>query len=185
MLRNLAPFMMTFSLLSLVDELLLGVIEQIDFHKDLINFCLSCSHLQSLTEPFLYQNILIRTGREATRLKYAIIKRPIRARAIRSLQIRYLQDYASGIESLNPVLRLMSGLRNLTLESPCCNDRGGPDEPEWVWKGRIDYSAFFEFASTMTLGREPRVEIPLQSCTHKISVFDQQSRRVIIDITLC
>ncbi|KAF2423504.1 hypothetical protein EJ08DRAFT_701153 [Tothia fuscella] len=154
-----------FSLLSLADELLLGIIDQIDNKLDLSNICLTCSRFQGLAEPFLYRDVLVRTGKQAVNLSHSLRKRTERASSIRSLQIRYLQDDVAGIAVLNPDLRMMSRLREFTVESPCCNDKGAIDNPEWIWERQIDETDFCKYASSMTLTPEPRVQIPLMTFT--------------------
>jgi len=149
--------------LSLADELLLSVIEHVGRKEDLAALARTCSHLQALAEPFLYRSILIRKGLNAMILSLAIQRRPARALEIHKLQIRYLYIYKEGIEVLNAGLQNMTRLQELTIEAPCCNDSIAHTDG-WISKGKIDYASFFEFASSLTLEPQPRVQVPLQTC---------------------
>jgi hypothetical protein len=150
-------------LLALADELLIGIIEHVASKSDLCNLALVCSRLQALAEPALYQSILVRKGTEALRLFDAILRRPVRASFIRSLQIRYLYGHKEGIKIMNQGLRKMSKLEALAIEAPCCNDTHAVVE-DFESKGEIDYAEYFTFASAMTLESQPRARVPLQTC---------------------
>ena len=150
-------------LLALADELLIGIIEHVTPKSDLCNLALVCSRLQALAEPALYQSILVRKGTEALRLFDAILRRPVRASFMRSLQIRYLYGDKGGIKVMNRALRKMSKLEVLTIEAPCCNDTHAFMEG-FESKGEINYAEYFTFASAMTLESQPRVQVPLQTC---------------------
>ncbi|KAF8862510.1 hypothetical protein BDZ45DRAFT_189292 [Acephala macrosclerotiorum] len=151
-------------LLTLADELLLKVVEQIESKDDLAALSLTCSRLQAFAEPFLYGSILVRKGKHAIRLCYALQRRPARASSIRKLRIPYLHKHREGIEMLNQALRTMCSLQDLNIESPCCNDTHA-STVGFESKVRIDYADFFKFASSMTPETPPRVQVPLQSFT--------------------
>jgi hypothetical protein len=151
-------------LLALADELLIAMVEHLESKHDLYNLALVCSTLQALAEPALYRSILVREGTKAHRLSDAILRRPIRATFIRSLQIRYLYASKEGIGILNHGLRKMCNLQELTIEAPCCNDTHALLVDGFESKGLIDYAEYFIFASSMTLESQPRVQVPLQTC---------------------
>lgn len=150
-------------LLTLADELLLKVVEQIESKNDLAALSLTCSRVQAFAEPFLYKSILVRQGEHARRLCYALDKRPARASSIRKLRVPYLHEHKEGIETLNQALRTMSSLQELNIESPCCNDARA-NTIDFESKGRIDYADYLKFASSMTPETSPRVQVPLQTC---------------------
>ncbi|OCL05842.1 hypothetical protein AOQ84DRAFT_390610 [Glonium stellatum] len=151
-------------LLDLADELILGVIEQIEESNDLCTFALTCSRLQSLVEPFIYRSILIRAGSQAVDLVMSIKARPVRASAVQTLGIRYVFDFEHDIETLNLVLMDFRNLRHLTIESPCLNN--GPwrnGDRNWESRCRIDYYTLFEAASLRLPYSTPRAIPLLQS----------------------
>lgn len=153
-------------LLDLTDELLLGIIEQVEKAKDLCNFALTCLQIQALVEPFIYRSILIRTGGQADNLVRSIKARPVRASAIQTLEIRYIFTAEHNIEALNLVLTDLRNLRHLTIESPCLNN--GPwrnSSQPWESKCRIDYCTLFEAASLKLPPSAPRAIPLLQSST--------------------
>jgi hypothetical protein len=155
-----------FPLPALADELLIGIIEQLEHagsKNDLCNLALASSRFQALVEPALYQSILVRKGTTVSRLHGAILGRPVRANFIRSLHIRYLHTHRTGIGMLNHGLRKMCNLQELTIEGPCCNDKHSLVEG-FESKGEIDYAEYFTFASSMVLESHPRVQVPLQTC---------------------
>jgi len=152
-----------FPLLSLIDELLISIIQHVESKDDLCSLVLACSRLQGLAEPALYRFILIRKGTYAIRFSGCIARRPVRASFIRALHIRYRHLDRHGIEALNSCLRIMYNLRELMIEAPCCNDTHGFDYDHDI-QGKIDYAEYFTFASSVTPQSQPRVQIPLQSC---------------------
>jgi hypothetical protein len=152
-----------YPLLSLADELLLNILEHIGSKSDLRSLACTCSRLQALVEPFIWQSILILSGNHAMQAANSIQKREERALAIRSLQIRYPQHAAQGIEVLNLEMRKMIQLRELTVESSCPNNTGVWDERRGI--GGIKCAEFLAFAAQLLPGPNPRVQVPLQSCT--------------------
>jgi hypothetical protein len=156
------PTLHRFSLFSLVDELLLNILEHVDSRASLQNLACTCSRLQALVEPFIYRSLLILSGEHATQIVKCIRSREDRAWGIRTLQIRYPEVLAAGIEALNLPMKKMVQLRKLTIESSCPNN-GGELGERWG-EGRIDCASFFEYASQVMPGPIPRVRIPLQTC---------------------
>jgi hypothetical protein len=163
--RRLSPPQLDghYPLLSLADELLLNILEQIDSKKDLCSLACTCFRLQGLVEPFIWRSLLILSGGHATQIASSVQKREERTLAIRSLQIRYPQHAAQGIENLNPEMKKMLQLRELTVESSCPNNTGVWDEQWGI--GGIKCAEFLAFASRILPGPNPRVQIPLQRCT--------------------
>jgi hypothetical protein len=151
-------------LLALVDELLMGVVDFVESKHDLCSLARVCTKLQGLTEPALYRNILIHKGVTAIQISSAIVNRPVRASFIRQLEVRYMYGHRGGIGILNEGLRQMCNLQQLTIEAPCCNDTLAFIDEGFETKGLIGYADFLIFASSMTLGSQPRVQVPLQSC---------------------
>jgi hypothetical protein len=151
-----------FPLLSLVDELLLNILEHVNSRASLQNLACTCSRLQALVEPFIYRDLLILSGEHAVQIVKSIQSRENRVWGIRTLQIRYPEAGAAGIETLNLPMKKMSQLRELNIESSCPNN-GGVLGKLWG-EGRIDCAGFFEYASQIVPGPNSRVQIPLQSC---------------------
>jgi hypothetical protein len=152
----------SFSLLYLADELLLNIIEHVNSRTALQTLACTCSKLQSLTEPFIWTSLLVLSGSHAFQIAKSLRSRESRASGIRSLQVRYAQELANGIEALNPEMKKMSQLRELHVESSCPNNAG---ELGLNWgEGRIKIAEFFEFAMQRMPGQNPRVQVPLQTC---------------------
>jgi hypothetical protein len=151
-----------FSLLSLVDELLLSILEHVDSKASLQNLACTCSRFRALAEPFIYRSLLILSGEHASQIAKCIQVREDRAWGVRSLQVRYPQAVAAGIEALNLPMKKMLQLRELTVESSCPNNAAELGD-NWG-EGRIDCASFFEYASQILPGPIPRARIPLQSC---------------------
>jgi hypothetical protein len=151
--------------LALADELLIEVVSHIDDRRSLCNLARVSSRLRGLTEPFIYESILIRTGVEAEKLVDLFRSREARLWAVRELQIRYKYEFESGIEELNPFLEHLLQLRHLTVESPCCNDSPWVRTSKlWESGGRIDYVRLFEKAVSWPVSIGPGIFSQLQSC---------------------
>lgn len=150
-------------ILSLVDELLLSIIDQVDGHKELCSLAVTCMRLQGLVEPYIWRKLLILTGSHARLIAQSLNSRDERLSYIKEISIRYKDEYRDGIEELNPFIGLMGNLRHLTLESPC------PNNSEWSlgdffdgWS-RIDYPNLLAGSIYPRL-RSPRTLPMLQSC---------------------
>lgn len=152
-------------ILGLADELLIQIVQHVDSKQDLCNLAIACSRLQTFAEPAMYNSILLRKGSQALILFVAIAygpRGPPRALFIRKLQIRYIYDDGESMEIMNLVLKHLSNLKELLIEAPCCNDSHA-QRPGYESREKIDYAAWFEFASSMTLGSQPRVQVPLET----------------------
>jgi hypothetical protein len=133
-----------FPLLSLVDELLLYIIAQIDSQPALSSLSATCSRMQVLVEPYIWARLLIRTGRHAAKTAVAFMERRERASLVRDLSIRYHHTAESGIEMLDGLMVHMQKLRHLHLESPCPNnDPWRHDLSSFDSWTRINYQALF------------------------------------------
>ncbi|KAE9970489.1 hypothetical protein EG327_010250 [Venturia inaequalis] len=137
--------------LALADELLIEIISQVQDRQALCALARTCGRLQNLTEDFIYESLLIRNGDQARSLAHLFASRRIRARAVHDLQIRWPHTSEDGIEDIDPVLKDLTQLKHLRIESPCCNDGPWIDQPDnpalaWTSGGKIDISGLFEIA---------------------------------------
>lgn len=117
-------------LLSLADELILAVIEQIQDLEALRNLTLTCKKVRGLAEPYVYKDIFIRTGRQAQRLRDVIAANPERALAVRHLDVKYKHDDELGMDCLNTMCRFFQNMKSWEIETPCPND-----SPQQVFSG--------------------------------------------------
>ncbi|KAF2836765.1 hypothetical protein M501DRAFT_1059710 [Patellaria atrata CBS 101060] len=166
-----------FRFMQLADELILAIIEQINDNKSLCTLAATCRRLQQLVEPYIYRNLLLTDGSQATTLLNAFNSRPDRLAGIRILGIYVGHKLAEndpterskGIEALESFIYRMRNLRQLTLEALCCND--GPFQTRqptrfpWTSTGSIDYKSLFEKASLLITNPELRALPFLQSLT--------------------
>ena len=115
---------MPLQLLELADELLLAIAEQIDDQESLRNAARTCSRLQALAEPFIYQHVFYTSRAQLISLSQSIEARPERAKAIRSIdsRVRYSTTDFDLTELVN-LMRETVNLQAFTYESPFCNRR--------------------------------------------------------------
>lgn len=145
----------TSRLLSLADELLLGIIDHIDSRHALINLALTCSKFRNLAESFIWRDLLILTGKHAQCVAAALDSREARILHVQDLSVRYKDPHKNGIEQLGHFIRYMDHLRSLTIESPCPNNtewRSGVYFDSWT---RIDYSRILEDSVRPFPGSDP------------------------------
>jgi hypothetical protein len=150
-------------LLSLVDELLLNIIDHIDNRKALCQLASTCTRFQGLVEPYIWRDLLVLTGGHARYIAQALDSRDQRADYIQSLSIRYKDEYKEGIEELNHFIALMSRLRHLTLESPCPNNQEWRSGVFFDGYSRIDYTNLLASAVYPRSGLQLTLPM-LQSC---------------------
>lgn len=156
-------------LLSLVDELLLNIIDHIDNRRALCHLASTCTRFQGLVEPYIWRDLLVLTGSHARQITQALDSRDERVDYIRSLSIRYKVEYKEGIEELNHHIALMSRLKHLLLESPC------PNNSEWRTGLFFDGYSRIDFTNLLAGAVYPRVGLPLsmpmlQSCRYTLDV---------------
>jgi len=106
-------------LLSLVDELLLNIIDHVDSHQALCNLAATCTRFQGIAEPYVWRSLLVLNGSQARNIALALDSRDLRIEYIRELSVRYKDEHRAGIEELNHFIPLMQRLGHLTIESPC------------------------------------------------------------------
>lgn len=155
--------------LALADELLIEIISQLQDRQSLCALARTCSRLQNLTEDFIFESLLIRNGTQARSLAQLLTSGRIRARAVHDLQIRWPHTSEDGIEDIDPVLKDLTQLKHLRVESPCCNDGPWIDQPDkpallWTSGGKIDISGLFEIALSYDNSIFPSPLGNLQSC---------------------
>jgi hypothetical protein len=142
-------------LLSLVDELLLSIIDQIDSKEALCDLALTCTRFQGLVEPYIWRDLLVLTGRHARQIMQALDSREERVDYIHSLSIRYQDTVKEGIEELNHFIALMSRLKHFTVESPC------PNNSEWGAGVFFDGYSRIDYTNLLSSAVYPRIGHPL------------------------
>ncbi|KAH7383872.1 hypothetical protein BKA66DRAFT_86768 [Pyrenochaeta sp. MPI-SDFR-AT-0127] len=142
-------------LLSLVDELLLNIIDQIDNRDSLCSLAATCTRFQDLVEPYVWRKLLILKGTHARSIAAALDSRDARVDYVQDLSIRYKDEYREGIEELNHFVSLMSKLRHLTIESPC------PNNSEWRSGVYFDGWSRIDYTNLLARAVYPRTGIPL------------------------
>lgn len=125
---------MTDSILGLVDELVLIVVDQIDDVKTLLNLAQTCRRLHDLTEPAIYRNVFIKSQRAGRNLLDSIVSRPVeRLQAILHLELRYRSvPGESRFNTFAHVLAIADNVREYILESPFCRNQLWRENDEWT-----------------------------------------------------
>jgi hypothetical protein len=143
------------NLLSLVDELLLNIINHLDTHQALCNLAATCMRFQGLVEPYIWRSPLITTGGQARRVARALDSREARIEYVQDLSIRYKDLEREGIEELNHFIALMPKLRHLMLESPCPNNQ--------EWRGGVYFDGYsrIDYTNLLAGAVYPRLGLPL------------------------
>lgn len=142
-------------ILTLVDELLLNIIDHIDSHQALCNLAATCMRFQDLVEPYIWRSLLIITGGNARKVALALDSREARIDYVQDLAIRYKDSRREGIEELNHFIAVMPKLRNLVLESPC------PNNSEWRGGVYFDGYSRIDYTNLLAGAVYPRLGIPL------------------------
>lgn len=137
-----------FPLLTLADELILAVIEQIDSHESLVNLAATSSQLRDLVEPKIWRSLVVKSGSDAWRFSDACRRIPERMSLVHDLSIRYRQHEEHGIELMNPLVSQLTKLRSFRVETPCPNDGSGGNlsAMDFFHYSRVDYTTIFEQA---------------------------------------
>jgi hypothetical protein len=144
-------------------ELLVSILASVDDIATLREVAVVCKRLNSLTEPFLYQSLVISDGSQAVMLAEAIAKRSSRASHVRSLLASTRFEKAQGIEQLPGSLGNMHNLRDLSLETPDCNLKDPGERIPWIML-QERYERIFQHSSLL-LPSQARSLPRLRSCT--------------------
>lgn len=150
-------------LLMLPGELLLAIVASVDDVVTLRQLAAVCQRFNDLTEPFLYQSLIVSDGSQAAMLAEAIANRPSRASHIRSLLASTKFEKARGIEQLPGSLAVMHNLRDLSLETPDCNLKEPGERIPWI-RLQERYERIFQHSSLL-LPPQARSLPRLRSCT--------------------
>ena len=150
-------------LLSLVDELLLNIIDHIETHQALCNLAATCMRFQDLVEPYIWRDLLVLKGSHARNVATSLDRRDARVDYVKTLSVRYKDDYRDGIEDLNHFIGVMEKLRHLEIESPC------PNNSEWRAGVFFDGYSRIDYMNLLAGAVYPRLGLPLalpmlQSC---------------------
>ena len=153
-------------LLALPDELLLCVLFHLSYEPDSLSaIARACSRLQDLSEPFIYASILITKGSQVPRLSHALTARRERVQFVHSLDLRCRYAHTAGMSSMNTLLPALVNLKELTIESPWCNQSAASPE---AWDDALQsYAQTFRDASLLANSYDVGPEQPLarlQSC---------------------
>ncbi|KAH7412038.1 hypothetical protein DE146DRAFT_602958 [Phaeosphaeria sp. MPI-PUGE-AT-0046c] len=142
-------------LLSLVDELLLNIIDHIDNRESLVTLASTCMRFQSLVEPYIWRDLLVLTGHHARNISQALDDSERRVGYVQSLSVRYQDKHREGIEELNFFISLMARLKHLTIESPC------PNNLEWRAGHYFDGYSRIDYANLLAQAVYPRAGVPI------------------------
>ena len=149
-------------LLQLPDELLDVIVSFIEDVADLRNTASTCSRLNGLAEPFLYQSVVFNDGGQAFKLKTSIERRARRASWVRHLLVSTRFEKAYGIENVPGSLARMHNLQSVHLETPDCNQKKPHERVLWIAL-QERYERIFQ-NSSLLMPREERSLPRLQSC---------------------
>nr|POE63013.1 hypothetical protein CFP56_03916 [Quercus suber] len=125
---------MVFRLTDLAAELVVCIIEQVENRETLKSLSLTSKTLCGLTEPRLYRHNFFRTGREAQAFLRALTSQPGRQAAVQSLDARCIYGGQAGLGGIGQIMDVCPNLRDLTIESPFCNDNHWTEcrGPDWA-----------------------------------------------------
>jgi hypothetical protein len=156
-------------LLSLVDELLLNILDHINTQHALCSLAATCMRFQDLAEPYIWRDLHVLSGNHARKIAIALDRREARIDYVKILAIRYENDHKEGIEDLNHFIALMGRLEHLQLESPC------PNNSEWRAGVFFDGYSRIDYSNLLAGAVYPRLGIPLalpmlQSCKLKLRI---------------
>jgi hypothetical protein len=159
-------------LLSLVDELLLNILDHIDSREALCHLAATCMRFQDLVEPYIWRELLVLNGMHARKIALALDTRDARVDFVQSISIRYKEEFKEGIEELNHFIALMGRLKHLTVESPC------PNNSEWRAGVFFDGYSRIDYTNLLASAVYPRLGLPLalpmlQSCKCTLVVPQQ------------
>lgn len=92
---------------------------------------LCSSRFQGFGETVLFRNILLRTGSQCTSLLRSFKGREQRVQAIHHLDAFCKYKCETGYDAISTILRMATNLRELSMESPCCNSERWRTDLEW------------------------------------------------------
>lgn len=108
----------------LPDELLICVVELLqDNRSALRDLSLASRRLQALAEPVLYRTFFFVVSSELSRFYESARQHPWRSKAVQVLDARCKAGFADQFLLLADLLELAPNIRELTIESPFCNNR--------------------------------------------------------------
>ncbi|KAF2133739.1 hypothetical protein P153DRAFT_372329 [Dothidotthia symphoricarpi CBS 119687] len=184
------PALAKCKLLSLVDELLLNIIDHTDCRKALCNLAATCTRFQGLAEPYIWRSLLVLTGGHARKIAAAFDSWDARVDFVQEMSVRYQDNHKEGIEDLNHFVGLMAKLRHLTLESPC------PNNSEWNTVSYFDGWSRIDYTNLLAGSVYPRMDMTptlpmLQSLTlhghgpdNKMFVLERRAAAMFLHPTL-
>lgn len=160
---------MAFPLLELPAELIASIIEQVQNIKTLHSLATVSRQIQPLAETELYRHAFMRKGSEVAKLVSSLEARPDRTKALQSIDARFQWRFQQGITGLATVLRGCRALREVTIESPCCNNNRWRGAPWWSSMMQTLLRPLYEAS---ILAQEGNVcEKPLQNLTKRMCIF--------------
>lgn len=118
-------------LLELPSELLTDILDYIEDEATFRSIASVCSQLQDIVEPRLYEHIFHRSGEQALNLRRAIDARSKRASYIQRIDSRCKWSKRHGLISLDSVIARAYNLKDVTIESPYCNNAYGHETEIW------------------------------------------------------
>lgn len=133
-----------FQLLSLATEIILSIVELVDGPSDLISLAQTCTELQPIAEAELFKAINVRNGKHAQNLSEVLHSRPERFKYVQRLEATPIRYGWEGIQIMPRLVRKMSNLHELHIESPLCN---GPYSRWWVKESEAEYINMFREAN--------------------------------------
>jgi hypothetical protein len=115
------------SLLALPDELLTQILADVHCAKILWALRLACRRLYRIVEPFLYTSVLLRSRKSCNSFVGPLSSYPKRALHVHVLALHFANDEDIEQALVILILKLMSNLQELSIDSPSRNDET-PDE---------------------------------------------------------
>lgn len=130
-----------FPLLSFPNDILISIIEAVDHRPDLIALTTVCKRLQFIALAELCKSIRIHKGVHAQALATVLLARPVLFNYVREIDVAARIPSWEGIEVMPSLVRRMSNLRSLRVESP----HGRQDITAWwVDTGLPEYMRLFD-----------------------------------------
>lgn len=157
---------MAFPLLELPAELVASIIEQVQDIKTLHSLATVSRQIQPLAEIELYRHAFMRKGSEVANLASSLKARPDRTKALQCIDARFQWRFQQGIIGLATVLGACRALREVTIESPCCNNNRWRGAPWWNSMMQTLLRPFYEASSMAQEGT--LCEKPLQNLTKRM-----------------